>query len=139
MVLTLSSIHVSPHAMSKFFKNFQSYTECIPPGVRLPQIKIDQKHYDHLDIPNTTSNYDFLRQLCLHGVKKLKVSTLENKEEYFARTKMELEILLKLGFVDYILLNWDILDFCHTNSIPTGPGRGSAAGSLVLYLIGLQR
>ena len=48
---------------------------------------------------------------------------------------MELSVLQELGFVDYILLNWDVLNFCNQNLIPTGPGRGSAAGSLVLYLL----
>ena len=42
-------------------------------------------------------------------------------------------------FVDYILLNWDIINFCHEHDIPTGPGRGSAAGSLVLFLIGVTK
>jgi DNA polymerase-3 subunit alpha len=50
---------------------------------------------------------------------------------------MELSVLNDLGFIDYILLNWDILNFCHETGIPTGAGRGSAAGSLVLYVIGV--
>jgi len=125
--------------MSKFLKQFKSYEDCIPPGVRLPKIKIDQSHYDELDVPNTTSNYDFLRRLCLKGVKEKGVNNLPNKDEYYSRTKEELKILRDLGFIDYILLNWDILHFCHSNSIPTGPGRGSAAGSLVLFLIGVTK
>jgi DNA polymerase III subunit alpha len=48
---------------------------------------------------------------------------------------MELAVLEELGFIEYILLNWDVLNYCHENGIPTGPGRGSAAGSLVLYLL----
>ena len=52
---------------------------------------------------------------------------------------MELKILKDLGFIDYILLNWDILHFCQESDIPTGPGRGSAAGSLVLFLIGVTQ
>jgi DNA polymerase-3 subunit alpha len=125
--------------MSKFLKQFKKYDGCTPPGVQLPQIKIDQHHYEGLDIPETATNYDFLSKLCRRGVKKLGISQYENKKEYFTRTTMELEILSELGFIDYILLNWDILHFCHTNSIPTGPGRGSAAGSLVLYLIGVTK
>tara|TARA_R110002110_G_scaffold26873_1_gene98269 strand:+ start:1193 stop:3769 length:2577 start_codon:yes stop_codon:yes gene_type:complete len=125
--------------MSKFLNQFKDYEECIPPGVRLPQIKIDQKHYDGLGLPNTTSNYDFLRSLCKKGVKEKGINNLSNKDVYYARTKSELKTLRDLGFIDYILLNWDILDFCHSSSIPTGPGRGSAAGSLVLFLIGVTK
>ena len=50
---------------------------------------------------------------------------------------MELGTLQDLGFVDYILLNWDVINFCHENEIPVGRGRGSAPGSLVLFLIGV--
>ena len=126
-------------AMSKFLKKFKSYSGCIPPGVQLPKIKIDTKHYKDLGISPTTSNYDFLRALCHKGVKEHQINLLANKNDYYIRTKEELEILESLGFIDYILLNWDILNFCHSNSIPTGPGRGSAAGSLVLYLIGVTK
>ena len=71
--------------------------------------------------------------------KEKGIDELPNKTEYYARTKEELSILKDLGFIDYILLNWDILNYCHDNNIPTGPGRGSAAGSLVLYLIGVTK
>jgi len=47
------------------------------------------------------------------------------------------QIFEELGFVDYVLLNWDILNYAHEHNIPTGYGRGSAAGSLVLFLIGV--
>jgi len=122
-----------------FTDNFTKYENHRPPGVLLPEIKIDSKYYQDLNLEPTISNYDFLRKLCLQGVKDKKIDELKNKEEYYKRTKYELEILRDLGFVDYILLNWDILNFCHTNDIPTGPGRGSAAGSLVLYLIGVTK
>ena len=125
--------------MNSFLSKFDGYDGCIPPGVRLPKIKIDQHHYDSLKIDNSISNFDFLKQLCRQGVKDKKINELKNKVEYYNRAKEELDILCALGFIDYILLNWDILDFCHTNSIPTGPGRGSAAGSLVLYLIGVTK
>ena len=125
--------------MNNFLSQFQPYNSCVPPGVRLPQITIDQSHYDKLDLPNTTSNFDFLRSLCLKGVEEKGITSLTNKDEYYSRTKKELRILRELGFIDYILLNWDILDFCASSGIPTGPGRGSAAGSLVLFLIGVTK
>ena len=56
---------------------------------------------------------------------------------YYNRLKEELDIFNDLGFVDYVLLNWDIINFCIENGIPVGAGRGSAAGSLVLYVIGV--
>lgn len=117
--------------------NLKPYEQPMPVGVRLPQTKIDDKYYKKLGLETDISNYQFLRALCLNGVKERGIDKLPNKQEYYDRTKMELSILDELSFTDYVILNWDILNFCHENNIPTGFGRGSAAGSLVLYLIGV--
>jgi DNA polymerase-3 subunit alpha len=111
------------------------YKQPMPVGVRLPEIEVDDKHYKELGIPKGTSNFDLLRKLCLKGVKDRGIDLLDNKQKYYDRVKMELSVLEELGFVEYILLNWDVINYCHENGIPTGPGRGSAAGSLVLYLL----
>ena len=120
-------------------EEFQKYESPTLPGVKLPQIIIDQKYYDALGIPNTSSNYQFLRKLCHKGVLDKAIDKKENCQVYYDRVKTELSLFEELGFIDYVLLNWDILNFCHENQIPTGPGRGSAAGSLVLYLIGVTK
>lgn len=124
---------------SSFYNNFTSYEGCAPPGVRLPKIVIEQRHYDRLGISNNVPNFEFLRKLCESGFNKHEISQRNNQQEYVNRLDMELSILSDLGFVDYILLNWDVLNFCGENDIPTGPGRGSAAGSLVLFLIGVTK
>ncbi len=123
--------------MSDFYKSFSSYQNCIPPGVRLPEIKIESKYYDSLKLEQGSDNFLFLKELCKKGVQEKGFDKVENKKVYSSRLRMELSVLNDLGFVDYILLNWDILNFCHENDIPVGPGRGSAAGSLVLFLIGV--
>ncbi len=122
-----------------FIDNFTKYEDCAPPGVLLPEIELDNKYYHQLNLSTDSSSYDFLRALCLDAVKSKGIDKLKNKQEYFNRIKSELSIFKELGFVDYILLNWDILNFCHENEIPTGPGRGSAAGSLVLFLIDVTK
>ena len=124
---------------SSFLNNFTAYKNYAPAGVLLPKIDIEQKYYSKLDLPTDTSNYDFLRRLCLDGVKQKGIDKAKNKQAYYDRIKSELTIFKELGFVDYILLNWDILKYCHENEIPTGPGRGSAAGSLVLFLIDVTK
>lgn len=111
------------------------YKQPMPVGVRLPGIEVDKEVYNELSLDHQSSNYDLLRALCLQGVKERGIDKLDNKQSYYDRVKIELSVLQDLGFVDYILLNWDVLNFCHKNEIPTGPGRGSAAGSLVLYLL----
>ena len=109
-------------------------------GVRLPQIKIEERHRKDLGLKEDCANYDFLRALCKQGFLKMGLKK-DSKEynDYAARIKYELEILNGLGFVDYILLVWDVVNFCRENNIPTGAGRGSAAGSLVLFLIGVTK
>ena len=57
------------------------------------------------------------------------------KKVYIDRIKYELEILSELNFVEYILLVWKVVSYCRENDIPLGLGRGSAAGSMVLYLL----
>jgi DNA polymerase-3 subunit alpha len=118
-------------------ENFAPYETPFPVGVKLPEIKIENKYYELIECPSHVSNFEFLRRLCFAGVKSRGIMEMANKEEYFERLKMELGILRDLGFVDYVLLNWDIINFCHESNIPTGAGRGSAAGSLVLYVIGV--
>ena len=118
-------------------ENFTPYETPFPVGVKLPEIKIENKYYELIECPANVSNFEFLRRLCFAGVKSRGIMEMANKEEYFERLKMELSILKDLGFVDYVLLNWDIINFCHESNIPTGAGRGSAAGSLVLYVIGV--
>ena len=108
--------------MNNFLNKFSTYEGSAPPGVRLPEIKITKANYKSLNLDEGTSNFDFLRELCLKGVKDKGIDRLPNKKEYYDRTKEELKILNELGFIDYILLNWDILDFCHKDGIPTGPG-----------------
>jgi DNA polymerase-3 subunit alpha len=118
-----------------FIDSFTPYKDAVLPGVRLPEIKIDERHYKHLGLDISTDNFSFLKKLCFKNLEDKNLST----PDYLERLEMELSIFEELGFVDYVLLNWDILNFCHENNIPTGPGRGSAAGSLVLFLIGVTK
>src|SRR6266496_5650040 len=60
-------------------------------------------------------------------------------KEYYSRTMEELFVFKELGFCSYLLITWDIINYCIENNIPTGYARGSAAGSLVLYLINVTQ
>lgn len=109
-------------------------------GVRLPEFEIDLASKRHLGISEDSSNYDFLRALALNGFKTLNINkTDKDYKKYVERAKHELDTLKELGFIDYILLVWDVIYFCKTSDIPIGLGRGSAAGSLILYLVGVTR
>jgi DNA polymerase-3 subunit alpha len=113
------------------------YKTPFPVGVKLPEIKIEKKYYEEVSCKESEDNYQFLRKLCFKRLQQKGIDKLDNAQVYYSRLTEELAIFQDLGFVDYILLNWDIINFCVENDIPTGAGRGSAAGSLVLFIIGV--
>lgn len=113
------------------------YKNPFPVGVKLPEISVPKNTLDSLGLGSDADSLEILKQLCRKGLREKGIINQDNRKEYYERTEMEIDILADLGFVDYILLNWDILNFCKSKDIPTGAGRGSAAGSLVLYLLGV--
>ena len=127
--------------MSNLINNFKKYDLGIK-GVRLPSFDIDVVEKNKVGVPEDCDNLTFLTALCnkrLEGLKEEFKLTDEQCKEYEKRTKDELKELNNLSFVDYILLVWDVINFCNSNGVATGMGRGSAAGSLVLFLINVTR
>ena len=118
---------------SKFFDGFTQIDLPIH-GVRLPSFSIENKYKRTMKVSESCTNYDFLYALCQSGLKDL---GLKEKKEYQERLDYELKIINELSFVDYMLLVWDVVNYCKEEDIPVGLGRGSAAGSLVLYAIGV--
>ena len=109
-------------------------------GVRLPSFQISDSLRDRLDASKSEDNVKILRRLCYEGYERRMLAKQidpSKAEEYTDRAEHELETMEELGFVDYMLLTWDVINFCKENDIPLGLGRGSAAGSLVLYLLGV--
>lgn len=84
--------------------------------------------------PNTNA-YEFIKNLCNKGLKKRLNNNVS--EEYQKRLNYELETIYKMGFCDYFLIVWDYVKYAKQNNILVGPGRGSAAGSLVSYTLGI--
>jgi|14_taG_2_1085336.scaffolds.fasta_scaffold04929_2 DNA polymerase-3 subunit alpha len=119
------------------FEDFSVYDDCEPLGVELPKTSVSEAVLSSIGLDKESSTKEIMYELTRKGLRDKGITKYENKKEYFDRAKQELETFEELGFTDYILLNWDVLNFCHENNIPTGAGRGSAAGSLVLYLLGV--
>ncbi len=80
-------------------------------------------------------SFNYLYNLCVKGLKK-RCNNIITKE-YSERLKYELSVIKKMGFVDYFLIVYDYVLYAKKNGILVGPGRGSAAGSLVSYVIGI--
>ncbi|KZZ85867.1 DNA polymerase III subunit alpha [Bacillus sp. SJS] len=75
---------------------------------------------------------EYLERVCLEGLKQ---RYPEPAEDVYRRLTYELDVIKNMGFSDYFLIVWDFMKFAHENRILTGPGRGSAAGSLVAYVL----
>ncbi len=107
-------------------------------GIQL-EIKQQVPILPQFDTPDNISAGDYLAKLCERGglLKRLKDNQITNSAPYFERLTMELTVIAEMQFNDYFLIVWDIIRFAHQQNILTGPGRGSAAGSLVAYCLGI--
>lgn len=83
-------------------------------------------------VPSNETNDTYLRRVCEEGLHKRYGTP---KEVHIKRLNHELNVISSMGFSDYFLIVWDFMKYAHENHILTGPGRGSAAGSLVSYVL----
>lgn len=99
------------------------------------QLEFGKNKYPHFSPPNNLSQEDYLRQLCLEGLRKRYGERAVTDPQLLQRLDYELSVINKTGFASYFLIVWDFIHFAKTHGIPVGPGRGSAAGSLVSYVL----
>ena len=86
------------------------------------------------DVPSGYTAWEYLNKLCFEGLRK----KYEHPEgELTERLNYELNVIKNMGYVDYFLIVWDFINYARTNGIMVGPGRGSAAGSIVSYCLGI--
>ncbi|MGM9834666.1 MAG: DNA polymerase III subunit alpha [Bacilli bacterium] len=97
-------------------------------------IDTNKRYIPHFD-ENIDDSYNYLLNLSKKGLSKRLNGNIPVK--YVERLKYELDIINKMGFVDYFLIVYDYVKFAKQNDILVGPGRGSAAGSLVSYVLGI--
>ncbi|WP_434333190.1 DNA polymerase III subunit alpha [Mycoplasma capricolum] len=97
----------------------------------------NEKHLVKYKNINNLSSFEYLRQVCLLSLKKYQQKIKPNLDLklYINRLNYELEIIKQMGFSDYFLIVSDYVNFTKKNDILVGPGRGSAAGSLISYLL----
>ena len=137
----------SPQQMIKAFKNVPeaiTNTQKIADACNL-KIELGKIELPHFELPQGETADDYLKKLCEQGIIKRFPETLFNgKEEskkYIAelkkRLKYELAAIKKTGFASYFLIVQDVVNWAKEQGIVVGPGRGSAAGSLVSYLLNI--
>lgn len=102
--------------------------------LELPELHVMPQYSKDID------EYEVLESSCIHSLVKF-IDTVKypvDKYSYIKRLAYELSTIKKLGFAGYFLIVKDFMDFCDNNDIARGPGRGSAAGSLVSFLLGIS-
>ena len=128
----------SPEEMSDYFKNFP---DAIENTVKIAEKCNVEFEFGHTILPNYdvppeyATHYDYFKKLCDDGIKK---RYGENpSQEILDRAAYELKIISQMGYVDYYLIVWDYINYAKSVGIPVGPGRGSGAGSILAYAIGI--
>ena len=86
------------------------------------------------DVPDGMTSWEYLNKLCWEGLEQ---RYGEGADENRERLKYELDTIRNMGYVDYFLIVWDFIKYARDHGIAVGPGRGSAAGSIVSYCLGI--
>jgi len=129
----------SAEEMREIFRDFPeaiANTLKIAEGCNL-EIELGKSKYPEYPVPEGISREAYLRDLCAKGLLQRYGDRGKSDNELQQRLDYELGVLKKTGFISYILIVWDFIHFAKERGIPVGPGRGSAAGSLVAYVLGI--
>lgn len=100
---------------------------------------LGQPRIPDFPVPEGHTGATYMAEVAREGLaKRFKVDTYDQvAEDYRDRLEYEIEMMIQMGFPTYFLVVWDYIRFARENNIPVGPGRGSAAGSLVAYAMGI--
>jgi len=128
----------SPDEMAETFK---FVPEAIENTVKIAQscnveLEFNKIHLPKYQVPDNADPFEYLKNLCYEGLSKLLPEESKNPE-YLQRLDYELQVIRQMGYVDYFLIVWDFIKYAKDNGIMVGPGRGSAAGSLTAYCLGI--
>ncbi|AGC68480.1 DNA polymerase III subunit alpha [Thermoclostridium stercorarium subsp. stercorarium DSM 8532] len=120
-------------------KQFSYCPEAIENTVKIAEmcnveLEFGKLHLPKFDVPGNEDAYEFLKKQCIKGFER-KYRNHQDKDKLLERLNYELSVIKNMGYVDYFLIVWDFIRFAKENHIMVGPGRGSAAGSMVAYCL----
>lgn len=126
----------SPEEMQALFPK---YTEALQNTYKIAErcqveLTFNDYHLPEFTAPDGLSSWDYLNKLCKDGLKK---RYPDHYEEHKPQLIYELNTIKEMGFIDYFLIVWDFINYAKSHGISVGPGRGSAAGSIVSYCLGI--
>ena len=98
------------------------------------EIVFGEKKLPKYDVPDGFTSWEYLNKLCYEGLERRYPGDDPKIRE---RLEYELSVIKRMGYVDYFLIVWDFIKYARDHGISVGPGRGSAAGSIVSYCLGI--
>lgn len=96
------------------------------------ELKFGSYKLPKFELPQGYTSFEYLSELCFKGLDE---RYPDHDEDLVKRMDYELDTIRKMGFVDYFLIVWDFINYAKTHDVAVGPGRGSAAGSIVSYCL----
>lgn len=99
------------------------------------ELEFNKLHLPEYMVPENADSYEYLKNLCYKGLFRLYGQEVDDSVK--DRLEYELSVIRQMGYIDYFLIVWDFIKYAKDNGIMVGPGRGSAAGSLVSYCLGI--
>src|SRR6266516_4193390 len=129
----------SPAEMRELFRDFpEAIANTLEIGERCHlDLEFGCSKYPEYPAPPGKTREEYLRELCYDGFRRRYGERASNDPELIRQLDYELGVFEKTGFVSYLLIVWDFIHFAKEKGIPVGPGRGSAAGSIVAYVLGI--
>ena len=98
------------------------------------EIVFGEKKLPKYDVPDGFTSWEYLNKLCYEGLERRYPG---DDPKIRGRLEYELSVIKRMGYVDYFLIVWDFIKYARDHGISVGPGRGSAAGSIVSYCLGI--
>jgi DNA polymerase III subunit alpha len=124
----------------EMYGHFKNVKEALENTVKIAKMCNVELEFGKLHLPSFTveegyTPYEYLKELCYKGLTQRYGENCD--DTIVQRLEFELAVILKMGYVDYFLIVWDFIRYSRENGIMVGPGRGSAAGSIVSYCLSI--
>lgn len=126
----------TPQEMNEIFSKIPQALENTVKIAKMCELdfNFNEIHLPEFNPPQGYDNWNYFKFLCEKGLKERFEKPSDEAKE---RLEFELKVIHDMGYVEYFLIVWDFINFAKTNNIMVGPGRGSAAGSIVAYVLGI--
>lgn len=137
-LFTTNNYLLEPDKFFSYFKHYQGAINNTNEIADMCNVEIDFSsiHLPKYQTPQNVSSNEYLKALCKIGLEK-RLQTKNIPLNYYERLKYELTVIENMHYSDYFLIVYDFVKYAKNNNIYVGPGRGSAAGSLVSYVLGI--